>query len=210
MFLDQPRVCGAGSWGPGGALEGTACPTNLCDWCSWQLLAPPWGSITPGTPAGWRGGKANTGHAGTGGHRGAPVGMVVGWGVRARSSTRDDWGGSGQYTGRPPLLSLTHQYWGRWGALGEKEEKYPYALPMNTHTLPLIPVLLFLLWRHECPDLKRCCDTHSICAYPKCPPLLAGDRRTEQQHGYCTPEQLDYNVCEWVCSAGTYRYTRFH
>ena len=42
--------------------------------------------------------------------------------------------------------------------------------------------------------------------YPKCPPLSTRDWCTQRQHEYCNPEQLDYAVRKWVCSAGTHRY----
>ena len=67
--------------------------------------------------------------------------------------------------------------------------------------------LFFLRCRQEYPTW-RCCESHSRdepgknipqSAYPKCSPLPTGDWCTQQQHKFCTPEQLDYTVREWVC-----------
>ena len=49
-------------------------------------------------------------------------------------------------------------------------------------------------------------ESNPLSAHARCPALPTGDWRTRQQHGYCTPKQLDYKVREWVCSAGTYQY----
>jgi len=73
----------------------------------------------------------------------------------------------------------------------------------HTHNNWCTLTTLFLFWRNEKPNWK-CCELHSgeesgisFCSLHRCPP------HTQHQHKNCTPERLDYNECEGVCSVGT-------